>query len=164
MATGPRYSVRFRRRRESKTDYHKRLSYLKSGKKRLVVRKSNSAVIAQLVEYSIKGDKTLLSVKSSTLKKFGWKGSVKNIPAAYLTGYLLGKENKAKEVLLDIGQIYSRKGVKVYAIAKGFKDAGNNLDFDETMSPSQDRIEGKHLSADVQKNFQKVKKKIEDKK
>ncbi|MGM0388528.1 MAG: 50S ribosomal protein L18, partial [Natrinema limicola] len=41
MATGPRYKVPMRRRREVRTDYHQRLRLLKSGKPRLVARKSN---------------------------------------------------------------------------------------------------------------------------
>ncbi|MEM3341348.1 MAG: 50S ribosomal protein L18, partial [Thermoplasmata archaeon] len=36
MAQGPRYSVKFRRRREGKTDYRYRLKLLKSGKVRAV--------------------------------------------------------------------------------------------------------------------------------
>lgn len=164
MATGPRYSVKFRRRREGKTDYKTRISYLKSSKPRVVIRKTNSLIIAQIVKYSEKGDISLKSINSSSLKKFGWKGSIKNIPAAYLTGLLLGKNVKLKEFILDIGQIYSRKGIKIYAVAKGFKDAGNNLAFDDQMSPSQDRIEGKHLGSEIQKNFENVKKKIQSKK
>ncbi|MDK2384746.1 MAG: 50S ribosomal protein L18, partial [Candidatus Korarchaeota archaeon] len=38
MARSARYKVRFRRRREGKTDYKKRLALLKSGLPRMVVR------------------------------------------------------------------------------------------------------------------------------
>ena len=50
MADSPIYKVSFRRRREKKTDYAKRLALVKSGKFRLVVRKSNSDTYAQIVE------------------------------------------------------------------------------------------------------------------
>ena len=41
MAKGKRYSVKFRRRREGKTNYKKRLAFVKSDLPRLVVRRSN---------------------------------------------------------------------------------------------------------------------------
>ncbi len=41
MTMGPRYVVKFRRRRDGMTYYQKRLQYLKSGIPRLVVRTSN---------------------------------------------------------------------------------------------------------------------------
>ena len=48
MAKGPRYHVPFRRRREGKTDFRKRLRHLQSGMPRLVVRKTNTKVIVQV--------------------------------------------------------------------------------------------------------------------
>lgn len=164
MAKGPRYSVRFKRRREGKTNYRQRVDYLKSKKPRLVIRKSNKYIITQIIEYSIKGDKTLFSVNSKTLEKLGWNYSKKSIPAAYLTGLLLGKTTKIKECILDLGDLHSREGTRIYAVAKGFKDAGSKLPCDEKMFPKQERIEGKHISDKVAKKFEEVKKKILSKK
>lgn len=164
MATGPRYSVKFRRRREGKTNYKKRVDYLKSKKPRLVIRKSNKYIRAQIVEYSTKGDKTISSVNSRVLEKLGWNYSKKNIPAAYLTGLLLGKSTKVKESILDIGDLHSREGTRIYAVAKGFKDAGVKLPCDEKMFPKQERIEGKHINDKAIKKFEEVKKKILNKK
>ncbi|MEM4756409.1 MAG: hypothetical protein QW594_04745, partial [Candidatus Woesearchaeota archaeon] len=48
--------VAFRRRRSGKTNYTKRLGLLKSGKPRLVVRKTNTAFIVQLVKHQPNGD------------------------------------------------------------------------------------------------------------
>ena len=45
MATGPRYAVKFRRRREGKTDYKKRLNLLKSELPRFIVRISNKYIL-----------------------------------------------------------------------------------------------------------------------
>src|SRR3989338_66668 len=98
-----------RRRAEQKTDYKARLLFLKSGKPRLVVRKTNRYIIAQVVESSIAQDKVLFGVTSKDLLSKGWpkekSGSLKSLPAAYLTGLMLGKmaKGKVKETILDIG-------------------------------------------------------------
>ena len=44
MAWKPTYNVSFRRRLEGKTNYQKRLALMKSGKAKLVVRKSNARI------------------------------------------------------------------------------------------------------------------------
>ncbi|RLG18171.1 50S ribosomal protein L18, partial [Candidatus Micrarchaeota archaeon] len=89
-ATGPIYKVKFRRRRENKTDYKRRFALLKSGKVRLVVRRSNRNVIVHFVQHDEKGDKTLCFVNSKALSKFSWNPK-RNLPTAYLTGLLAGK-------------------------------------------------------------------------
>lgn len=80
MATGPRYFVSFRRRREGKTNYYSRLKLLLSGKPRMVVRKTNRHIICQLVEAKMEGDRTLVAANSSELVKYGYKGSLANTP------------------------------------------------------------------------------------
>ncbi len=47
MARTSRYKVKFRRRREGKTNYYKRREMIKSGLPRLVVRRTNRYVIAR---------------------------------------------------------------------------------------------------------------------
>ena len=42
MTSGPTYKVAFKRRREQKTDYKKRLAVLKSKKDRVVLRVTNT--------------------------------------------------------------------------------------------------------------------------
>ena len=49
MATGSRYFVPFRRRREGKTDYYKRTRLVVADAPRMVVRKTNRHIIIQLV-------------------------------------------------------------------------------------------------------------------
>ncbi len=90
MATGPRYSVPMRRRREGRTDYHQRLRLLKSGDPRLVARTSNSHVRAQLITTGPNGDITHVAATSEELDDYGWEAPTGNVPSAYLTGYLLG--------------------------------------------------------------------------
>ena len=57
MAHGKRPRNNYRRRLESKTDYHRRLRLLKSGLPRAVVRVSNTQITCQLTNYSKEGDK-----------------------------------------------------------------------------------------------------------
>lgn len=165
MATGPRYAVRYRRRREGKTNYQKRLKLLISRLPRLAVRKSNSYITVQIISYDPAGDKTLLTVNSAKLKEFGWNSGYKNTPAAYLTGLLAGKlaKGKVKQAIADIGMHNAAKGAKVFAAVKGAVDAGLHITFDTKMI-SEDRITGKHILAyskkDITKDFEAAKAKI----
>jgi len=164
MARNAIYRVKMRRRREGKTNYRKRLAYLKSGKPRAVVRKTLKYIIVQIVEYHEDGDKILVGVNSSHLRKYGWSGSFKNTPAAYLTGYLAGKlalKKGINEAVLDIGLQSPVKGSRVFAALKGLVDAGLNVPHSEEVYPSEDRIKGKHISDDVAKMFEEVKSKME---
>ena len=163
MATSSRYVVPFRRKREGRTNYRKRLNLLKSGLPRLVIRRTNKYLIAQIVNYDPKGDKVLTTITSKALQKMGWKFSCKNLPAAYLLGLLIGK--KAKElnvdkVILDIGLHRATKGNRLFAFVKGVLDSGINVPVDESMFPSDERLSGKHISEDVAKAFQELKNKI----
>jgi large subunit ribosomal protein L18 len=168
MAKGPRYSVRFRRRREGKTDYGKRIKLLQSKLPRLVVRRSNKYITVQIIEYAPTGDKTLLTAHSSKLKELGWQYGMKNMPAAYLTGLLAGKMAKQKKIakaVLDIGPHTSTKGAKLFAVLKGAVDAGLDVKHNPAILPSEDRISGKHIAEYLKKSnlptdFKAVKEKI----
>ena len=160
----PTYRIHFRRRREGKTNYKKRLKLLLSEKPRLVYRKTLKYIIGQIINFDKKGDVTLVGITSKILKKYGWKFACDNTPASYLTGYLLGKmalSRGIKEAVLDIGLYTSTKGGRMYAFAKGAIDAGLNVPCNEEMFPSEDRIKGLHISEEVAKNFEEVKKNIE---
>ena len=149
MAHGPRYTVKYRRRREEKTDYRKRLRLLKSGLPRLVVRRGIWNFTIQLVEYEENGDKTIFTVHSKILfKKFGWLGHRGNIPTAYLTGLVAGFEalkRGYKKAILDIGRYTPTKGSSVFAVLKGAVDAGLDIPHSQEKIPSDDRIMGKHI-------------------
>lgn len=143
-------SITYRRKREGKTNYRKRLKLLLSNKPRLVIRKSNRNISLQLVDYSADGDVVLCSAHSNQLKKYGWKTSRNNIPTAYLTGMLLGRkavQKKIKEAIADIGLYASTKGSKLYAAMKGAVDAGLYLPHDEEILPSPERLAGSHITA-----------------
>lgn len=167
MSRGPTDLVVKRRRREGKTDYGLRLRLLASRKPRLVVRKSLKNVNAQIIEYGEAGDKIVASCNSRELIKLGWKHARKNLPAAYLTGFLLGhkaKKKGLKEAVLDIGLYVSVKGNVIYAALKGALDAGLEVPHGEEMLPVA-RLHGEHMkdSAAVKRDFDDVKKKIEAK-
>jgi large subunit ribosomal protein L18 len=140
--------VAHRRRREQRTDYKQRLTLLKSGKPRLVIRASGNSVSCQIIAHDSKGDRTLASSNSFELRKHGWRGHTGNMPAAYLTGYLCGQKakGKAKEAILDIGLQISTKGSRIYAALKGVVDAGLNVPHSEEILPSEDRVKGVHVS------------------
>lgn len=138
-AKGPTYLVHYRRRREGKTNFAKRLALVKSGKPRMVVRRSNKHVRIQFVEFDAKGDRTLLTVDDASLKKnFNWP-SRRNVWTAYLTGLYAGREagkKGVKEFVLDMGSYTPSKGNLVFAALKGAVDAGLAARFDEGMVPS----------------------------
>jgi len=168
MSKGPTNLVVKRRRREGKTDYNLRLKLLASRKPRLVIRKSLRNITAQLVEYKEEGDRVMAASNSRELIKLGWKHSRKNIPAAYLTGLLLGQKAKSKgikEAILDIGSYTSIKGNLIYAALKGAIDAGLQVPHDSAMLP-EGRLQGEHTKdpENIKKDLENIKKKIEGKK
>ncbi len=167
MAKTSTFTTPFRRRKQGKTNYKKRLSMLKSTLPRLVVRKTNKYIIAQLIEFNPKGDKTMVHANSKDLEKFGWKAGKKNLPAAYLTGLLAAtKAKKAKidKAILDIGfAMPKRKGWWSSALL-GARDAGLAIKAGEEALPTNDRTSGKHIELFAKtpagkKAFSKVRKK-----
>lgn len=150
MATKKIHVVPFRRKREGKTNYKKRLKLLLSHKIRLLIRKSLKNILIQLVEYYEQGDKVIMSVSSKVLERdYGWKINKSNLPAAYLTGLLTGvkaKQKGFKEAILDTGLQSSVKGSRIYAAVKGVIDGGLAVPCSEEMLPSEEIITGKKIS------------------
>jgi large subunit ribosomal protein L18 len=146
---GKTRTIPYRRKREGKTSYKRRLALLKSGTSRLIVRKSLNTIIAQVVEYKPDGDRVLLSATSRELPKMGWKMHKANTPSAYLTGLLLGMKAKKKKIskaVLDLGlQTPLMKG-KLFATVKGAVDAGMDIKCGEEALPAEDRIAGAHIA------------------
>ena len=166
MATKKPRTILYRRRREGKTDYSKRLKLLLARKPRLTVRLTNRKIIAQLIEFNPQGDKILVAVDSLALKEQGWNHSFRNLPAAYLTGLLIGKkvlEKKISEAILDSGfKSVLKKGV-LTSFLKGVIDAGVNIPHgDDKIFPPEDRLAGKHIQNNdkIVEDFNKVKDKI----
>ena len=143
-------TVALRRKREGKTDYRKRLALLKGNKLRIVIRKSQKQFSVQIIDYAPSGDKVLAGLTSKELQKLGWKGTLNNLPAAYLTGYIIAKkavQKKIKDCVLDLGQNTSIKGCALYAVLKGLLDGGLNIPHSEEVFPKKERIRGEHIAA-----------------
>ncbi len=144
--------LELRRKREGRTNYKKRLALLKSGKPRLVIRRSNRYLLLQVVAYHPDGDNVLTTTSSRSLAKKGWKGSGKSLPAAYLTGLLLAKqalEKGVEEVIVDIGLQKHRAGTRLCAAIKGVIDGGVRVPADESIFPPQERLFGEHISPEL---------------
>ncbi|HPY73457.1 MAG TPA: 50S ribosomal protein L18 [Methanothrix sp.] len=150
MATGPRYKVPFRRRREGRTDYHFRYKLILSRKPRLVIRKGNKNINLQLIVAEPAGDRTLLTVSSQELKKLGYDQNTGNVPASYLTGLLFGKRMKAmgaEEAILDMGIHANTRGNRIYSALKGVVDAGITVPHSPEIFPDDGRIRGETIEA-----------------
>ena len=141
-----------RRRLEGKTDYKARLYLLTSGKPRVIFRKTNRYLQAQIVVSDIAQDRVLVTVSTKDLLQHGWpsklSGSLKSLPAAYLMGYLLMKKSKdVKEGVLDIGLLTHVPKSRIYAFVKGLKDAGFNINCSEDVLPDEGLINKKAETA-----------------
>ena len=77
----------------------------------ITVQISNENTQVQIHQPKITGDLVISSAHSRLLTQRGWKGSRKNIPAAYLTGYYAGKKAIGKGTSSAI--MYS--GTKIYS-------------------------------------------------
>ncbi len=142
------FEPKFKRRSAGTTNYKKRLALLKSGKPRLVVRKTNRYIIAQILNYALEGDVVMACANSSELEKFGWGFGKKNLCAAYLTGLLIAQKAKKKnvaEAIFDIGLQNNVHGGRVFAVLKGALDAGMKIAHEDAVLPSAERISGKHI-------------------
>ncbi|KAJ1680410.1 60S ribosomal protein L5 [Spiromyces aspiralis] len=109
-----RYQVKYRRRREGKTDYYARKRLVvqaknkyNSPKYRLVVRFTNTDVICQVVYAKINGDYVLAAAYSHELPRYGVKVGLTNWAAAYCTGLLV-----ARRVLTKLGLANKYQGIE----------------------------------------------------
>jgi len=108
-----RYQVKFRRRREGKTDYRARRKLIIQAKNkyntpkyRLVVRFTNKDIICQIVVAKIKGDEILSAAYAHELPRYGLRHGLTNFSAAYATGLLIARRHLAK---LGLARIYKGK-------------------------------------------------------
>ena len=140
-----------RRRRENKTDYKARRILLTSGIPRIVVRRTNKYFILQAVESNEAQDKVNATITSKELLKNGWDvkkgGSLKSIPAGYLTGILMAKKLGKGKYIMDLGMARTLKGGRVFSVVKGLIDGGLDISANEKVFPSEERLNGEHLSS-----------------
>lgn len=93
-----RYQVKYRRRREGKTDYFARRKMViqdknkyASPKYRMVVRFTNKDIVCQIVYSTLKGDMVKCAAYAHELPKYGVVAGLTNYAAAYCTGLLLAR-------------------------------------------------------------------------
>jgi len=139
-----------RRRREAKTDYKLRIGLLKSGLKRIAIRKTNTHIILQLIESKEAQDSVIYGLTSKVLLKKGFgEGQLKSISAAYLTGKIFGEEIIRKKIggefILDLGMAIHHPGGRIYSAAKGLVDAGLKIRIDEKVFPKENKIKIKNM-------------------
>jgi large subunit ribosomal protein L5e len=98
-----RYQVKFRRRREGKTDYRARKRLICQDKNkyatpkfRLVVRFTNKDIICQVISATAIGDRVLSSAYSHELRRYGLRTGLTNYAAAYATGLLIARRVLSK--------------------------------------------------------------------
>jgi large subunit ribosomal protein L5e len=98
-----RFQVKFRRRRECKTDYYARKRLVtqdknkyKTPKYRFVVRFTNRDVVCQIIAADLTHDVVLAAAYSHELPRYGVKLGLTNFAAAYCTGLLLARRVNTK--------------------------------------------------------------------
>merc|ERR1719274_367591 len=103
-----RYQVKYRRRREGKTDYYARKRLVaqdknkyNSPKYRFVVRFSNKDITCQVISSKIKGDVTHCAAYAHELPRYGVKVGLTNYSAAYCVGLLCARRLLKKYGLDD---------------------------------------------------------------
>jgi len=133
-----RYQVKFRRRREGRTDYRQRKrlctqdkNKYQTPKYRLVVRFTNRQVICQIAYSLIDGDRILCQATSKELPRYGLEVGLKNYAAAYCTGLLCARRLLQKVGLDDVyegntevdGEVVSTEvGKKTYYVEEVDED------------------------------------------
>jgi len=98
-----RYQVKFRRRKEAKTDYYARKRLIiqyknkyQTPKYRFVVRFTNKDVVCQIFAADLTHDVCVAAAYSHELARYGIKFGLTNYAAAYATGLLLARRVNAK--------------------------------------------------------------------
>lgn len=93
-----RFQVKFRRRREGRTDYYARVRLVVQDKNkyntpkyRMIVRFTNKDIICQIAYARIEGDVIVCAAYAHELPRYGIKVGLTNYAAAYCTGLLLAR-------------------------------------------------------------------------
>lgn len=117
-----RFQVKFRRRRQGKTDYYQRKRLVVQRKNkyntpkwRFVVRRTNKRIICQVVSSTIAGDRIKVSADSFELKKYGLEAGLTNFASAYATGLLT-----ARRLLTALDEDNKKRNINVASMASTF--------------------------------------------
>ncbi|EDO42468.1 predicted protein [Nematostella vectensis] len=106
-----RFQVKFKRRREGKTDYYARKRLITQDKNkyntpkyRFVVRFTNKDITCQIAYAKLEGDVIICAAYAHELPRYGVKVGLTNYAAAYCTGLLLARRLLTK---LNLHEIYT---------------------------------------------------------
>jgi large subunit ribosomal protein L18 len=141
------YVHTLKRIRDDKTNYRKRAAILIGRHSFVTVKVSDQNVAAQVLKPTPIGDVVIASAHSRELEKQGWKGTLNNLPACYLTGMLVARkaiEKGVKNAVLYIGKDHFTS--RVAACMKGIVDGGVLMPVSEESLPEQERISGQHIA------------------
>jgi len=171
-AYSKRMQVKPKRRRLGKTDFYARRRLVQqkknkydSKKYRLVVRRTNTKIICQVIFSTMTGDKVLCAAESTELVRHGLTAGLTNYSAAYCTGLLLARrllkhvgladmyktndkidgsvynveddvqDKRPFKALLDVGIQRTTTGARVFGALKGACDGGINVPHTEKRFP-----------------------------
>jgi large subunit ribosomal protein L5e len=122
-----RFQVKFKRRREGKTDYYARKRLVvqeknkyNTPKYRMIVRFTNKDIVCQVAYARIEGDVVICAAYAHELPRYGVKVGLTNYSAAYCTGLLLARRVLQKHNL------------------DGIYQGNDNIDGDEYLVESED--------------------------
>lgn len=122
-----RFQVKFKRRREGRTDYYARKRLVVQDKNkyntpkyRMIVRITNKDIICQIAYARIEGDVIICAAYAHELPRFGVKVGLTNYAAAYCTGLLLARRVLQK---FNLDSIY---------------EGNDNIDGDEYLVESEE--------------------------
>lgn len=134
-----RYQVKFRRRRECKTDFYARQRLIIQDKNkyaapkyRLVVRITCSDIVAQIVHSKIVGDVVMCAAYAHELPRYGVPFGLTNYAAAYCTGLLCARRLLTKLNLAEAfngqteikGEDFDFEGIEGARPFKAYLDVG----------------------------------------
>lgn len=141
------YINTLKRIRQHKTNYRKRSAILIGRRPFITTKISSQNISAQTLQPTLTGDVVIASAHSRELIQYGWKGSMNNMPACYLTGLLLGKKSmekgSANAILYTGNDAFT---TRVAACLKGIVDSGINIPVSKESLPDNDRLSGKHIA------------------
>lgn len=169
-----RFQVKYRRRREGKTDYFARKRLIVQNKNkyntpkyRLIVRFTNTNIVAQVAYATIEGDKIVCAAYAAELPRYGIKVGLTNYAAAYAVGLLLARrlnqkygldetyvgveepdgedyyvekegERAAFFCVLDTGLSRTSTGARMFGVLKGAVDGGLDIPHSNKRFPGYD--------------------------
>ncbi|TRY89315.1 hypothetical protein DNTS_003479 [Danionella cerebrum] len=161
-----RYQVKFRRRREGKTDYYARKRLViqdknkyNTPKYRMIVRFSNRDIICQIAYAKIEGDMIVCAAYSHELPKYGvtllnkfgldkvYDGQVEITGEEFNVESIDGQPG-AFTCYLDAGLARTTTGNKVFGAMKGAVDGGLSIPHSTKRFPGYDS-ESKEFNAEV---------------